>query len=307
MPVGSCPDPAAGDNREWLNGFDQRCYLPPLMPQLPPQPRPNVYDRATWLRFIDLIILSYSDMTQCAAALQDYFGGTATIATVDNTAALTPGSAIACNADYGIVVIPGTSNFFQIALQLFDPAVGLTDFGGFSTAAIWGAAMGQIASRIDAVLLDPTCPVFLCGHSYGGAVALLLAAVMKRAQTDREIQCLTFGAPRPGDDRVRELLEPVKCVQLANTADFVTGVPPVAGELTGLEWFIPSFYFDRWTAARATGRQIVVDDLGVAQDDQDTQLTFAKVYDLILKILASTPLSVPFSHFAAEYKRRLLL
>lgn len=301
------PDGEPGNTNEYVDGFDARCYLPPLMPVLPPSPRPDPYSRRDWLRFCEFIVLTYDDMTAAAAAVQAYFGGTATIATVDNTASVIPGSLIAWNADFSVVIIPGTTNFQQICLQVLDPGIGLVNWGAYSAPTIWQAAYAAIQLRIAATGVDPTGPIFIAGHSYGGAVATLLAANYRLFNSTRDVRLFTIGAPRAGDSRLATILNTVNRVHLANSNDGVTGIPPVAGELTGLSWVLPTLLYNQWTASSKMGEQLALNPAGQVIATDDSQLNYAALVDLIIEIVNSLAIPPYVAHFAAEYVRRIKL
>jgi hypothetical protein len=58
------------------------------------------------------------------------------------------------------------------------------------------------------------------GHSLGGAIAALAAAVFKPSTL------ITFGCPRVGDSEFCVSLEGVNCVQFVNCCDIISRIPP---------------------------------------------------------------------------------
>lgn len=71
----------------------------------------------------------------------------------------------------------------------------------------------------------PPLPVFVTGHSLGGALALLTARLLLPDVTGA---CYTFGAPRVGDyEFFRRVKTPV--YRIVNSSDVVPRVPPGAG------------------------------------------------------------------------------
>jgi pimeloyl-ACP methyl ester carboxylesterase len=301
------PDGEPGNLAEFLDGFDTRCYLPPAIPDSLPEPNPNPYDTREWLRFSEFIVETYADMTVAAASVQAYFKGTALIDTVDNTGSIIPGSLIAWNSDMAVVLIPGTTNFQQICLQVLDPGVGLVDWGAYSAPTIWQSAYAAIQTRIAASGVDPTGPIFIAGHSYGGAVATLLAANYILFNPSRDVRLFTIGAPRAGDYRLFQCLAGIKRIHLANKNDGVTGIPAVAGELTGLSWVLPTLLYNQWTESHKMGAQVALNLDGSIEWTDDTQLNFAALIDLIIEIVNSLAIPPYVSHFSAEYVRRLKL
>jgi Lipase (class 3) len=64
--------------------------------------------------------------------------------------------------------------------------------------ALWtGAGMGAAAA--DLIAAEPGKPVWVTGHSKGGALAHLLAWRLRQAYPQTPIQVITFAAPRAGD------------------------------------------------------------------------------------------------------------
>jgi len=293
--------------QEVIDGFLSGCFLDVEPPPPPPWPLPSIANRQDWLRFTQWIVDAYDSMVVLTASLQDYFGGTATINTVNNTSSLIPGTAIAYNAQQTVVIIPGTTNFQQIAMQGFDPIAGLTDFGDFSTAAIWASAYAAIDARIVASGAPSTTPILFAGHSYGGVVACLLGALYKQFQPARDVQVFTLGSPRPGDARLVALLDQCERIHLANHGDGITAVPPVTGELVGLLWLVGAIVYNIWTESAKPGMQSVLSIEGELTETNESQLDYALLYEWVVLTLGSLAIPEQTAHFSAEYLRRIKL
>lgn len=68
--------------------------------------------------------------------------------------------------------------------------------------------------------------LLICGHSLGGAVALLLAEMLRRREGfDYNIQLYTYGAPRTGDATFARAAEPLVHYRMVNHNDPVPSVP----------------------------------------------------------------------------------
>lgn len=88
--------------------------------------------------------------------------------------------------------------------------------GGFSKAltGVWE----ELGSRLHAL----TVPLFIAGHSLGGALATLATARMRREITG----AYTFGAPRVGnEDFVRECIKEAPLYRVVNHLDLVCSLP----------------------------------------------------------------------------------
>jgi len=96
----------------------------------------------------------------------------------------------------------------------------------------FGAYFGLIRRDLVAVISDEfnkaARPVYICGHSLGGAVCYLLAQALSHAGCPWELGVIA-GAPRPGDGsfaRFFDLCFSDRWIQLRNRADIVPCVPP---------------------------------------------------------------------------------
>jgi predicted lipase len=95
---------------------------------------------------------------------------------------------------------------------------------GFAEA-LWQVQL-HIESRIG--FTNRTKPIYITGHSLGGALAVLHAALL-RDEEHRVQEIVTFGAPRVGNRPAAEWLErkyPGKIVQYEHAGDRVPHLPP---------------------------------------------------------------------------------
>jgi pimeloyl-ACP methyl ester carboxylesterase len=67
--------------------------------------------------------------------------------------------------------------------------------------------------------------ILICGHSLGGAVALLLAELLRRRSENYTLQLYTYGAPRAGDTNFAKSAEPLVHYRMVNHNDPVPSVP----------------------------------------------------------------------------------
>ncbi|WP_419709227.1 lipase family protein [Pseudomonas sp. NFX224] len=67
--------------------------------------------------------------------------------------------------------------------------------------------------------------LLICGHSLGGAVALLLAEMLRRRTENYTLQLYTYGAPRAGDANFVKSAEPLVHYRMVNHNDPVPSVP----------------------------------------------------------------------------------
>lgn len=78
------------------------------------------------------------------------------------------------------------------------------------------------------LMLIKGMPVCLAGHSLGGAIACIVAAILLgEGKSPDELQLETFGCPRPGFDGLVEKLDKIERQKhWVNEGDLVTTVPP---------------------------------------------------------------------------------
>ena len=88
---------------------------------------------------------------------------------------------------------------------------------GFANAfdLVWDKVKASLDKNV-----PPDCPLFMAGHSLGGAVATLAASLRKPRAL------YTFGSPRVGDTAFGATLAGVNAFRVVNNRDLVTTVPP---------------------------------------------------------------------------------
>lgn len=90
--------------------------------------------------------------------------------------------------------------------------------GGFK------AAQAFVQRYLDA-FYHPDHSIMVCGHSLGGAIALLLAEWLRREPKQPQVQLYTFGAPRAGDRTFVQGAQELIHHRLVNHNDLIPGVP----------------------------------------------------------------------------------
>jgi len=130
-------------------------------------------------------------------------------------------------ADGQLVIIVGGANDFPQGVAFFDSAlvpgvqVGVTHVNRTAFAAAV-----QLLALIDATLSFPPDEYVLAGHSYGGGVAQIVAAIMRSQGRRAPIYLFTEGAPRVGDEFLGAALLGVPHARLFTTADPIPIFPP---------------------------------------------------------------------------------
>lgn len=81
----------------------------------------------------------------------------------------------------------------------------------------------ELKPKIDQVLRKVKTPVFITGHSLGGALALLSSILLPGRE--RFAACYTYGCPRVGNGQFADFLFKVPVYRCVHRADIVPGVP----------------------------------------------------------------------------------
>jgi len=96
--------------------------------------------------------------------------------------------------------------------------------------AYFGLIRRDLVDAVHAEYMRDFRPIYLCGHSLGGAACYLLAQALSHAGLTWELGVVA-GAPRPGDATYAnffDLCYSDRWIQLRNRADIVPCVPPWA-------------------------------------------------------------------------------
>jgi hypothetical protein len=137
--------------------------------------------------------------------------------------------------DQHFVAIEGSTNTWQIGGHI--PGVWVRqDFLGDSSV---NGGWWEVAQGIKAQLpgMDSGHWHF-SGHSYGGAVAGILAMEMANYRGSASVELMTFGAPMYMTNGYQGPL-PSPYWRLEATSDFVPSLPPTGVELVGTKWVNP--------------------------------------------------------------------
>lgn len=289
-----------------IGGFDARCFelIPPPVPPPPVLP-PNIRDRAVQIRMAEILELQYGNTAAAAANLQAFLGPTYTVTAIPNDASAIPGRLIATGPAGTVVVISGTTNFQQWALQAMTSGTGPTRFGAYATLPLWQLSANAIAGDMLAAGVPDTGPVTLVGHSYGGAVANVLAAQARLATPDRPISVLTYGSPHVGDTDLVNLLRRVISVNLVNDGDVIPLLPPGSDILNFLVAVGGGPLLQNWAAWKPPPNQQGVTDAGRVYDNPSTDTAFDGILSLLTKIILGQPIPVVTAHLIGEYVTRL--
>jgi hypothetical protein len=248
-----------------------------------------------------------------ARAVQCVLPASYPITFVPNGAGLTPGYAIVKLPQGAIVVVSGTTNLNQWLEQTLNSAPyefgKLTPPGpnaGVSTIQVYADAARNIWTALMPVVPNDE-QILFCGHSMGGAVATLLHGVSDAAPNQRVAsRCVSFAAPKPGDQRLATLSRVGSQVyqRLIINNDFIPSLPPNLGLLNIVippPLRTPSL---GWASFKHAAAPTTVSPIGQLETGSDPLLA-VQIGQAILAAANGNPLAPADSHAISEYIARL--
>lgn len=261
---------------------------------------------ATQLAFAEVVNAIYQDIAFAKATLQSFLGAGFTYSTTANGSTLPPGSVIAVGTEV-FVFLGGTTNYFQLGLQLVYASLGPVDQGGFSTNPAWYLAALAIEARMTAAGAAAQTVFYFVGHSFGGALAQILGARMRMNRPTVLVNVVTFGSPCAGDSRLVDALEGARQRHYCNPGDPVPGMPPRTLTLFSFFPILTIPLQIQWATITPPHSRVLLSPTG-QQTDSDDEFTEFDDFDFVVSfVVAGSP--VPFfeEHAMAQYVTRLRL
>lgn len=288
--------PIPENENSFDQGFDARCFQP--LPVVPPPPAflVDIFDRMQQIAFAEALALTYTDMAAAQARLDALIGTPSRTFRRSNDASLLPGLCFAEYAACNVVMISGTNNETQLALECLGAAGGPHNYASYGTNAFWFGAKQIVARLIGAFAFNVAKPFVFIGHSYGGALCTLTVADYLAVDPERDIELFTLGMPRPGDRRLNELLRFARSCHYARDDDPIPGLPPTGQELASIFGAIPRAFLARWALwVSPPGERVLHANGGF-----DEGLPVAPGYSLLLEIALAAVAGDPFGPFAGH-------
>lgn len=264
----------------------------------------DIGECSTVVPFAQTVALLYDSSTNARIFLASLLGANYTLTDTVNPAGLVPGDVIAIGPKV-LVVLAGTSNFQQLALQGLYLATGIVDFGAFSTTFANMNAALTIEGRILAAGVGAQEEFWFVGHSFGGAIAQVLGARMRLNRPNVKVNVLTFGSPAAGDRRLVNLLAGGRQRHFCNDTDPVPGLPPRRFNLDELLSVLGVPLENLWSRLHPPPNRVLLFDDFSQADSGDEFLDFALTSTLASLIAAAVALD-PFAvHAMTEYLLRV--
>jgi triacylglycerol lipase len=131
---------------------------------------------------------------------------------------------LACNDRFAVLAFRGTEQNKQNILSDIDIRFH-RDKSGAKTATGFSQAYALVAKEIaDAIdTLDPGLPLYITGHSLGGALAAIASTRIR--PSDRIAACYTYGCPRVGNAEFVDELWKVPVYRQVHSSDIVPRAP----------------------------------------------------------------------------------
>jgi pimeloyl-ACP methyl ester carboxylesterase len=229
-------------------------------------------------------------------------------------ASSTPGYGLITLPQGAILVVSGTTNAQQWLAQVFQSQPVPIDkvdvpFGPrrrFYTMLPWWTSAAAIAPALAAIPLQNR--VLYVGHSMGGAIASILAAVLSSADNSRAPGRLcTFASPKPGDVNLTAMTRTSQQTyrRMWLSGDVVPMLPP---DLSAVQVIVPGplqQYVSGWASFQhaGTGWTFNSDDFPEEQDDQSVVALLVQTF---AAMIAGQPLALADAHAMVSYTARLL-
>lgn len=291
-------------DREIIDGIDSRCFA-----QVLPDPGPPgcaldapalqaAYARCLELTYDeDLLVVKDALAAWYGAPTQLWALGAAGLIPARSYHRLPDGSLLA--------IISGSTTPQQVATQAFSGLLGPTNYGMYSTLATWNHTASWLTTEMSAHGFDAVSPVTVVGHSYGAALAALLAARWKLWNPDRHVCVLTYGTPKIGDARTVNFVASTRNFHIATAEDVVTALPPDLRELLPFSALLPFGLAAAWASWRTYSSYLVVKDGGAAAMGDPPYLDSGLLGPLLADVLAGDPLPAFNAHLIETYVARL--
>jgi len=305
-PLDPGPIPAA-DTSGFYMGFPTSCWSTAPGPSGRPWPF-SPFD-FNWRRTAaELICFQYRFPPVALTKFTALMGPNYHVSQINNSSALVPGTLIAVSTGRAVCVVSGSTTAQQLVLQGVQSLSAPHDFGTYATLPLWDQGATVVMNRLLAAGMSGSAELAIVGHSYGGAVAQIVAYRLARANPRRKISLLTFGTPPVGQlPKVGPFPESIVSTFLANDGDPTNLLPPPVPQMIQLLPFCATLPFAKWQQWKRPRLTTRITTAGEFVTDDDLTVSFADLVDFVNAVLAGGFVNLGEAHLAPEYVRRLWL
>lgn len=143
---------------------------------------------------------------------------------------LVPPMAMAWSDGVAFIFMAGLSTRQQAAALTAGWIEGRDQRTQYGFVRVCDFVSDAVFGRIQAAGIDTTLRVILVGYSYGGACLHSLASRLSLIAPAYVVSLVTFGSPKPGDDRMCQAMSRVDYCRWMNAGDNVPWAAPVGSQ-----------------------------------------------------------------------------
>jgi len=288
-----------------IDGYLPECLIPVAELQRLWELASENNDCALQRMYSFLITALYEDDEDLIAATVLAWLGPIPVVKVYPHTGILPGVITITTELWQVVVLDGTRNFQELALQAVAFVIGPQNRGILSTANLWYDSASYVFTRMQGDGLSAGMRLFFAGHSYGGAVSLCLAARLFSISIYAEIRFLTFGCPKIGDDRFVQILRRMVGTNLVNDDDIISILPPDKKTLLPIALVIGLAGLSVYTEWRRPPFQVGLDELGFEIPESIPFADTDQLVRIIVRAINRQEGQPLVGHQITEYLRRL--
>jgi len=268
--------------------------------------RETNWQNCAWAFFqLKVIELMYSDIEAAAVLVEDFFGTGCVTNRFLEASPSYPSVIVANYKGASYVFLTGTTNYLQAATQGLYQGTGPTNQGEYSCSQVYENAARYTLNRLSTVGGISLATFKLCGHSYGGAIAYVMACKLRIADRSRRIEFTTFGMPKPGDQRLIDIGNEIRGYHYVSENDPVPFLPP-----QGITWdfirvlLLPLIWLS-WSQYVRPSRVMVIREDGSLEPTSSETIDDSILRTVITAVNAGSSMPSFKEHAVEWYKYRI--
>jgi len=220
---------------------------------------------------------------------------------------LVPAMGIVTTPQYTLVFCSGTTSAQQLALQALGGLQGPQNFGNVSTTQLWFTLSSKILNALEGAGSDATKPIFLAGHSYGGAGVAVLAIRLAMANPARQVRIVTWAMPKPCDQAGIDQLVALEHLFLVNEGDFVPLLPLSEDQTAWFDAIVGADVLRGWSQWKGSPTVMIQSPDGRKRIDVPPSLGFNVLLPIVQDAITFQPVAPIQPHLNLSYLERSCL